>query len=93
MSRSAGWWLGQTQEMTHGFRRSASLSLFLTAANPRPREILACSDCLFASRSPSLSMALHLMFPALPAGDAEPTCLEEWLDLTEADAGFLHSVF
>ena len=38
-------------------------------------------------------MGLHLIFPALPAGDAEPTCLEEWLDLAEADAGFLDTVF
>ena len=38
-------------------------------------------------------MGLHLIFPALSAGDAEPTCLEEWLDLAEADAGFLDSVF
>ena len=33
------------------------------------------------------------MFPALPAGDVEPTCPEDWLDLAEADAGFLDSVF
>ena len=38
-------------------------------------------------------MALRLMFPALPAGDAEPTYLEDWLDLAEADGGFLDSVF
>ena len=38
-------------------------------------------------------MALRLMFPPLPAGVAEPTCLEEWLGLTEADDDFLPSVF
>ena len=38
-------------------------------------------------------MALHLMFPPMPAGVAEPTCLEEWLELTEADDDFLQSVF
>ena len=58
LGRGAGG-LGQTQEMTYGFRRSASLSLFLTAANPRPREILASSDCLFAPPSTSL---LFLLF-------------------------------
>ena len=33
------------------------------------------------------------MFPPMPAGVAEPTCLEEWLELTEADDDFLQSVF
>ena len=38
-------------------------------------------------------MALRLMFPALPAGAVELTCLEEWFDSAEADDDFLDSVF
>ena len=38
-------------------------------------------------------MGLHLILPALHAGDDEPTCLEDWLDLAEADADFLDTVF
>ena len=38
-------------------------------------------------------MALRLMFPAPLAGDAEPTCLEDWLVLAETDAEFLETVF
>ena len=49
--------------------------------------------------SPSLSarflsaMALRLIFPALPAGDVEPICPDDWLELAEADGTFLDSVF
>ena len=38
-------------------------------------------------------MSLRLVLPALPAGDDAPTCLEEWLDLAEADADFLDTIF
>ena len=93
MSRSGGWWFrSDTGDDARVSPQCAILAL-LTSTNPQPRETLACLRLLFASRSPSPAMALRLIFPALPAGDVEPTCLEDWLDLAEADGGFLGSVF
>ena len=54
MSRSGGWWFrSDTGDDARVSPQCVTLAL-LTAANPRPREILACSDCLFAPPSTSL---------------------------------------
>ena len=94
MSRSGGWWFrADTGDDARVSPQCVILAL-LTSTDSRPRETLEYSRPLFRfSLAFSLAMALRLMFPALPAGDVEPTCLKDWLELAEADGGFLGSVF
>ena len=92
MSRLGGWWFLADTEDDRGF--ATVRHLCLTSTEPRPREILACSRPLFRfSLAFSQAMAVRLIFPALPAGDVEPTCLDDCLGLAEADGDFLDSVF
>ena len=67
----------------------------LTYAAPWPHEIFAWSRPCFVSSLAFLSaMALHLMFPALPAGVNEPGSgsSEGWLELAE-DGMLLEAVY